>query len=91
MRRKGYALTVTGVAHPTPSEILARRGAAVRARRIELGLTQSDLSELIGAHQTTVSQIELGQCETSLRLSLAIASALKTTHDALFGVDAEVA
>lgn len=35
-------------------------GAAVRRRRVKLGLTQRDLERLTGVHQSTISRLETG-------------------------------
>lgn len=86
---------VTGIVPVMPlevaTEILLRWGAATKARRDELGLTQVDLAERSGIDQRAISEIERGKYQPSLDRRLKIAKALDTTHDSLFSVDEVVA
>jgi transcriptional regulator with XRE-family HTH domain len=54
-------------------------GAAVRARRLKLSLTQEKLAELTGLDPTYISGIERGRRNPSLKNILKIARALKTS------------
>lgn len=51
-------------------------GAAVRAKRTELGLSQGQLGERVGIAQAQVSQIERGQVAVDHRHAVAVAGAL---------------
>jgi transcriptional regulator with XRE-family HTH domain len=76
----------------TPAEAVLRRwGHAVRTRRDELKLSQSQLAALAKLDQTTVSSIERGAHQLTLPTGLALAEALQTTYDALFSVGESVA
>lgn len=57
----------------------------VRARRIALGLTQRNLADLIGAPQPRVNEIESGHMTSDCDRIIALARALETTPDYLFG------
>ncbi len=48
----------------------------VRARRRELGLSQEDLADVIGAHRAFVSQFERGRTDARLDLVLKLLHAL---------------
>lgn len=52
-------------------------GAAVRARRAELGLSQEELATRAGLHRTYIGGIERGERNVSLNNILAIADALR--------------
>jgi DNA-binding XRE family transcriptional regulator len=54
-------------------------GAAVRARRLKLSLTQERLAELTGLDPTYISGIERGRRNPSLKNIVKIARALKTS------------
>lgn len=73
------------------TEILQRWGAAICARRKELGLSQVELAEATKVDQRTISAYERGRYQPPLDTRLAIAKALDTTHDSLFSVDEVVA
>ncbi len=57
----------------------------VRARRIELGLKQSELAERIGFKQSQVSDIEGGSFVDDAMRVVTLCRALETTPDYLFG------
>lgn len=46
-------------------------GSAIRARRGSIGVTQNELSKIVGVRQPTISAIERGS-ETSLRLVVTV-------------------
>lgn len=57
----------------------------IRARRIELGLKQSDLAMRIGIKQSQVSDMEGGAFIENANRLIALCRALETTPDYLFG------
>ncbi len=57
----------------------------VRARRLELGLNQSALAKSLDCRQSQVSELEGGAFPVSEDRIIAIARALQTTPDYLFG------
>ena len=66
------------------TELRRRLGAAVRTRRLELGLSQDDLAEQSGLHRTYISDVERGERNVSLDNIGRIANALDTPISALF-------
>lgn len=56
-----------------------------RRLRKEKGLTQTQLAELVGCSQANVFDIETGRSKPRLALAFAIAEALGSTVDDLFG------
>lgn len=66
-------------ADPTPDWVLPLRqqiGTALRAARIDRGLTQIQLGELAGLDHKTIHRIEYGTSDPSLTMLLRLASAL---------------
>jgi HTH-type transcriptional regulator/antitoxin HipB len=57
---------------PTPAAF----GAAIRARRLEKGLTQTQLAELCGVSLRFVSELERGRTSVSLGRALLLAQRL---------------
>lgn len=57
----------------------------VRARRLELGLKQSDLAKMLSWKQSQVSGLEGGRFVDDAERVIAIAKALETTPNYLFG------
>ena len=51
-------------------------GAAIRRRRVKLGLSQEDFAEKAGIHRTYVSSIELGKVQVSIGIAEKLALAL---------------
>ena len=66
------------------TDIRARFGLAVRARREELGLTQEDLADKAGIHRTYLSDIERGSRNVSLLNIEQMARALTLSLGELF-------
>jgi transcriptional regulator with XRE-family HTH domain len=60
-----------------------RLGAAIRERRIALGLSQAVLGERIGLGRTSITMIELGSQALQVHQLFGIAAALKVSPDAL--------
>lgn len=52
-------------------------GAAVRKRRLELGLSQEDFADKAEIHRTYVSSIELGKVQVSIAVAQKLATALE--------------
>jgi len=61
----------------------------VKIARVQIGLTQQRLAELIGVTRQTISLIEKGKYNPSLKLCLDICYALDKTLDDLFWVGKE--
>lgn len=59
----------------------------VRARRLELGLTQAALAGTVGVSRQTVITIEQGDYAPSVHLAIRIAKTLGSTVEALFDED----
>lgn len=58
---------------------------AMRAARMEAGLTQKQLAETAGVHQNVISTYEKGKCAPSLYNIAALADALGLTIDEYVG------
>lgn len=66
-------------ADPPPAWVLTRReaiGARIREARLNAGLTQWALAELVGVDNKTIHRIEYGHSDPGLGLLLQIAHAL---------------
>lgn len=61
----------------------------MRSARAAKGLTQADLSKMVGASRQTVSMIEAGTHNPTLRLCIDIARALDTDLNSLFWEESE--
>ena len=59
-------------------------GSKVRARREQLGLSQSDLAELLECSQPNISELEKGNHSPSLSTVERIAKALEVTVEYFF-------
>lgn len=57
-------------------DICSRFGANVRRLRMDLGLSQEELSEKIGMHRTYISGVERGVRNPSIRLAEVVARGL---------------
>ena len=64
--------------------LAARFGAAVRARRQELRLSQADLAESAKLHEVQISRVETGAANVSLATIAALAAALDVEVSDLF-------
>ena len=63
---------------PMPrSDALSTLGSRVRARRLELGLSQEALGDVSGLHWTFIGQVERGRRNISLHNLLRLAEALE--------------
>lgn len=63
--------------------LLWELGARVRARRLELGLTQEQVAERAGKHRNEVGRVERGEKETGAGTIVRIAEALDLDLSAL--------
>lgn len=66
------------------SERRRRFGAAVRKRRLDLGLSQEELAERSGLHRTYISDVERGARNVSLDNIGRIACSLGVSISSLF-------
>lgn len=56
----------------------------VKRRRLELGLTQTELAELVGVSQNSISSIETGQYKPTAYTAALLCEALKCKFEDLF-------
>lgn len=61
----------------------------VKIARVQMDLTQQQLAESVGITRQTVSLIEKGKYNPSLKLCLAICDVIHKSLDELFWVDRE--
>lgn len=59
-------------------------GARVKARRLELGLTQAKFASVVEVEQQTISKIELGEMIPHDKMKLRIAQRTGSKVDVLF-------
>ena len=62
---------------------------SLKFKRMEHGLKQSDLADLVNVRRETIGRLEQGQYCPSLRLAMDLAKALDTTVEDLFSFDDE--
>ena len=62
---------------------------SLKFKRMERGLKQADLADLVNVRRETIGRLEQGQYCPSLRLAMDLAKALDTTVEDLFSVDDE--
>jgi molybdate-binding protein/DNA-binding XRE family transcriptional regulator len=67
------------------TEVTQAHGARLRLARQARGLSQQQLAGVAGVTRQAVSAVESGHSDPSLRVALALASALGMTVEALFG------
>ena len=60
------------------------RNLKLKFRRIELGLSQSELAKMAGVTRQTIGLIESGEFNPSVKLCIAICKALGVTLNDLF-------
>ena len=73
-------------------DIKKRFGLAIKKRRGELGISQEELSFIVGLHRTYISDIERGYRNPSLENIYKLAKALQVSVSELFanyGVESE--
>jgi transcriptional regulator with XRE-family HTH domain len=59
-------------------------GEALRAIRVEAGMTQRDLADVSGVHQTTISSVEAETRTPTIKVLLPLCEGLAVTPDQLF-------
>lgn len=59
----------------------------VKAVRVATGMSQKELAATVGVTRQTLSLIEKGEYNPTLKLAVGIAKALDTTLDALFWIE----
>ena len=64
-----------------------RLGNSLKARRVELGLTQSQLAELCLVSRKTINTVENGVFVPSTLLALKLAKALEVSVERLFWIE----
>lgn len=62
---------------------------SLKFKRMERGLKQADLADLVSVRRETIGRLEQGQYCPSLRLAMDLAKALDTTVEDLFSFDDE--
>ncbi|MBU8690414.1 helix-turn-helix transcriptional regulator [Priestia megaterium] len=62
----------------------------VKVARVKMNLTQQQLADKVGITRQTVSLIEKGQYNPSLKLCLQICYVVEETLDELFWIDKEL-
>ena len=62
---------------------------SLKFKRMERGLKQADLADLVNVRRETIGRLEQGQYCPSLRLAMDLAKALDTTVEDLFSLDDE--
>ena len=61
----------------------------LKFKRMQRGLKQADLADLVNVRRETIGRLEQGQYCPSLRLAMDLAKALDTTVEDLFSFDDE--
>ena len=62
---------------------------SLKFKRMERGLRQADLADLVNVRRETIGRLEQGQYCPSLRLAMDLAKALDTTVEDLFSFNDE--
>lgn len=62
---------------------------SLKFKRMERGLKQADLADLVNVRRETIGRLEQGQYCPSLRLAMDLAKALDTPVEDLFSFDDE--
>lgn len=62
---------------------------SLKIKRMERGLKQADLADLVNVRRETIGRLEQSQYCPSLRLAMDLAKALDTTVEDLFSFDDE--
>ena len=62
---------------------------SLKFKRMERGLKQADLADLVNVRRETIGRLEQGQYCPSLRLAMDLAKALDTTVEDLLSCDDE--
>ncbi len=62
----------------------------LKLARVEKGLTQEELADLVGVTRQTIGLIEAGKYNPTLKLCLLLANTTGKTLDELFGIEGEI-
>lgn len=62
---------------------------SLRLRRLERGMKQSELADLVNVRRETIGRLEQGQYCPSLRLAMDLAKVFDVTVEELFSFDDE--
>lgn len=65
-------------------------GSLIRKKRIEKGLTQAQLADIVGTDEYYISKIETGKRKPGRKYLPSIANALEISSDYLFGLDSNI-
>lgn len=65
-------------------------GERIKLRRMQLGLSQNDLAEMVRTSQQQIGRYEKGANSPTAEIIIAMAQALETTTDWLLGVNDEL-
>ena len=76
---------------PTNLEIRRQVGSRIRVRRVEVGLSQQELADAVGADQTQVSAWENGRRVLRIEDAMAIAKVLECKVSHLTGEEPRIA
>ena len=76
-----YSQSAVEAARPRAHNVLMKN---VRALRVARGLTQTQLAEMAGLNQATISKAERGEMNTTMETITAIATALRVEPVELF-------
>lgn len=79
------SLFVGNIQHPVTTAF----GAALRARRLQRGLTQAELAEIAGLNRSYISEVENGQQSISLERADRLAKAVGSQLTELLGRSAK--
>ncbi len=62
----------------------------LKLARVEKGMTQEELADLVGVTRQTIGLIEAGKYNPTLKLCLLLANTTGKTLDELFGIEGEI-
>jgi putative transcriptional regulator len=62
----------------------------LKLARVEKGLTQEELADLVGVTRQTIGLIEAGKYNPTLKLCLLLANATDKSLDELFGIEGDI-
>ncbi len=62
----------------------------LKLARVEKGMTQEELADLVGVTRQTIGLIEAGKYNPTLKLCLLLANTTGKSLDELFGIEGEI-
>ncbi len=65
-------------------------GNKLKLARVENGLTQQELAELVGVTRQTIGLIEAGEYNPTIKLCLLLARAINKSLDELFWIESDL-